>query len=185
MFFDHSQDPHTKGQIDPKALGELLVDRGLGSRELTEVRVYRGIPDSAKDPRGYGACFSQCAGWEKNANIKVITRPLRYPRNWPAEREEEKGIDVALAVDFVMMAVRREYEVGLIMSTDTDLKPALEAVLAMHGSPFPRVELAAWSSPSRRSRRLSVAGAKIWCHWLTENDYWFVSDQVNYSVGRP
>jgi hypothetical protein len=54
-------------------------------------------------------------------------------------REEEKGIDVALAIDFVTMAVRGEYDVGVIMSTDTDLKPALEAVAQMRGSPYPEV----------------------------------------------
>ena len=37
----------------------------------------------------------------------------------PGERPREKGIDIALAIDFAMMAVRGEYYVGILMSTDT------------------------------------------------------------------
>ena len=65
--------------------------------------------------------------------MKVIQRTLRYPSDWPSRKAQEKGIDVALAVDFVMMAVAEEYDVGVLMSTDTDLKPALEAVVALGG----------------------------------------------------
>jgi hypothetical protein len=41
------------GQVDPHALGELLVQRGPPGvdRELSEVRVYRGQPDSRRIPR--------------------------------------------------------------------------------------------------------------------------------------
>jgi hypothetical protein len=74
-------------------LGRLLVGRNSG-RELTEVRVYRGQPDSTRDPKGYGANLRQCAAWER-AGATVITRPLRYPAGWPSERAVEKGIDVA------------------------------------------------------------------------------------------
>ena len=42
---------------------------------------------------------------------------------------------MALALDFVAMAMRGEYEVGILMSTDTDLKPALELVAQMTTGP--------------------------------------------------
>ncbi len=93
----------------------------------------------------------------------------------------EKGIDVALAVDFVMMAVRNDYDVGVIMSTDTDLQPALEAVLELGGKPFPRCEVAAWSVSGRHGRRLGLPGRRIWCHWLDELDYRAVADPRDYS----
>jgi hypothetical protein len=48
--------PHWCGQIDPVALGQLLVSRGPYDRRLMGVRLYRGVPDSTKDPKGYGAC---------------------------------------------------------------------------------------------------------------------------------
>jgi len=166
------------GQIDPMRLGHLLVQRSAG-RTLTGVRVYRGRPDSEKDPKGYGANRRQSAVWE-HAGATVVTRALRYPAAWPAEREEEKGIDVALALDFMAMAVHGEYDVGILMSTDTDLKPALEKVIALGGSPFPRCEVAAWSSPDRHCRRLSIQKAKLWCHWLGLDDYRAVADPTDY-----
>ena len=60
----------------------------------------------------------------------MITRSLRYPRGWPTVPAQEKGIDVALAVDFVKLAVEGDYDVGVMLSTDNDLLPALEVVAA-------------------------------------------------------
>lgn len=172
--------PAQAGQIDPLRLGELIATKSA-ERELARGRVYRGRPDSRRDPRGYGANLRQCTRWERDPRVQVIWRTLRYPRNWPQEREEEKGIDVALAIDFVTMAVRGEYDVGVIMSTDTDLKPALEAVAAMGGNPYPRAEVAAWSTQAQHSRRLSIPGRRLWCHWLDEQDYRSVADPTDYT----
>jgi uncharacterized LabA/DUF88 family protein len=172
--------PYTAGQIDPLRLGELLAAKSPYDRELAEVRVYRGQPDSTKDPKGYGASSRQHAAWRANPKTTVITRTLRYPRNWPRERAEEKGIDVALAVDFVVMAVRGEYDVGILMSVDTDLKPALEAVADLKGAPYPRAEVAAWSAPNQHSRRLSIRTAKLWCHWLGPTDFTACADPTDY-----
>jgi uncharacterized LabA/DUF88 family protein len=173
------------GQVDPYKLGDLIVSRGQQfDRELAEVRVYRGQPDSQRDPHGYAANDRQCRHWQSLPKTAVITRTLRYPRNWPQEREHEKGIDVQLAIDLVAAAVRVEYDVGILMSTDTDLKPALEFVRDMQGNPYPRCEVAAWSSPHGYSRRLSIAGRQIWCHWLDASDYEAVADRTNFAVPR-
>lgn len=80
------------------------------------------------------------------------------------------------------MAVRHEYDVGILMSRDTDLKPALEFVRGIQGEPYPRCEVAAWSSPHGYSRRLSIPGSQIWCHWLDEADYQAVADPTNYAL---
>lgn len=115
----------------------------------------------------------------------MITRALRYPRGWPDVPPVEKGIDVALAVDFVAMALIGEYDVGILLSTDTDLKPALEAVIGLSGTPYPRCEVTAWSFPGRRhSPRLSVKGMKLWCHWLGADDYEVVADPTDYRSQR-
>jgi uncharacterized LabA/DUF88 family protein len=181
-FHGFGADPQA-GQIDPHPLGDLLARRGPANvdRELAEIRVYRGQPDSARDPRGYAANDRQCRHWETLPKTKVVTRTLRYPRNWPQERAQEKGIDVQLAIDLVAGAVRTEYEVAILMSTDTDLKPALEFVRDLQGNPYPRCEVAAWSSPLGHSRRLSIPGRQIWCHWLGETDYRAVADATNYA----
>jgi len=181
--FHSWNDFQTCGQIHPLLLGQQIVSKDAYDNELTAIRVYRGRPDSLKDPRGYSANLRQCMAWEASSPLlKVIWRTLRYPRDWPEEKAEEKGIDVALAIDVVAMAVRKEYDVGVVMSTDTDIKPALEAVVSLGGNPFPRVAVAAWSSPDRHSRRLSIAGRQLWCFWLDENDYQAVADQTNYAA---
>jgi uncharacterized LabA/DUF88 family protein len=178
--FHQLTDPSPCGQIDPIRLGQLLVDRDPG-RELVEVRAYRGQPDASRDPKGYGANRRQCAAWEQ-AGVKVVLRPLRYPVGYPTEKAEEKGIDVILAVDFVTMAAQGDYEVGILMSTDTDLKPALEEVAALAGNRSPRCEVAAWSAPGVHSRRLSISGTHVWCHWLGPEDYKRVADPTDYTI---
>jgi uncharacterized LabA/DUF88 family protein len=114
------------GQVDPIGLGRLLAGKQAlgesGKRACHEVRVYRGRPDPRKEPQTNAAHMRQCQAWE-NAGAKVLTRPLRYPRNWPKERAEEKGIDVQIAIDMVMMAINKDLDVAILASTDTDQRP--------------------------------------------------------------
>ncbi|MEN3361570.1 MAG: hypothetical protein V7637_5552 [Mycobacteriales bacterium] len=184
--FHKRDDPHVYGQIDPLKLAQLLVDDSPFDRMLQQVRIYRGIPSSSHDPKGYGACSSQCASWAADPRVSVTLRPLSYPATWldtpmPGERPREKGIDVALAIDYVVMAVRGEYDVGILMSTDTDLKPALEAVATMTATDNVRAEVAAWRGATMGRRLGSVRGRKIWCHWLAEQAYTAIADGTNYS----
>lgn len=44
--------PARHGQVDPGALGRLLVEQSPYDRELAGVRIYRGLPSAAKDPKG-------------------------------------------------------------------------------------------------------------------------------------
>ncbi len=84
---------------------------------------------------------------------------------------------MALAVDFVTLAVQNQYDVGILFSTDTDLAPALEFVAARRGSPT--AEVACWWSKTAESY-LSVPGITIWSHRLSENDYKSVCDYTSY-----
>jgi hypothetical protein len=110
-------------------------------------------------------------------------RRLVQMRVYTLTPAREKGIDVALAVDVVRLGLRGDYEVGIIFSTDTDLEPAVEAVLDLCGDPFPRCEVAAWQT-RRNTSRLSVPGARVWCHWLSEEDYLSVHDPTDYRLPR-
>lgn len=179
-----SQDgaPHWEGQIHPGRLADLIVARGRQPRQLVEVRVYRGQPDSSKDPKAYGASQKQTAMWSRDPRVRVVSRPLRYPRDYPLSKPEEKGVDVQLAVDFVSMAIRGEYEVGVLMSEDTDLKPPLEAVVALPiTSQKVHCEVAAWAPPASPARRLRIPGVNLWCHLLSEADFRPVADNTNYA----
>ncbi len=182
-MFHPPASPHWDGQFHPGALGRLLVDRSPYDRELAGVRVYRGLPSSERDPRGYGAARAQMATWKRDPLVEPIPRPLRYPDDWPKSPAEEKGVDVALAVDFVMGAVKGWFDIGIVMSLDTDLKPAMEVVLdQLHGI---RVEVAAWRCEDAYSRRLGLKNRRIWCHWLGEDDYAKLRDDHDYNTGQP
>jgi len=175
----------SEGQVDPLALGHLLAGHVPGGR-LTDVRVYRGRPSQRRDARSYSAHQRQT---DKQVNlggglVSVISRDLRYPPDWPKRPAQEKGIDVALAVDFVMMAARRDYDVGILFSSDTDLVPALEAVLALRPADRVSCEVAAWAARGGRPRSLSVRGAGLRRHLLPEADYRAVADPTDYTRSR-
>ena|SRR5665648_76705 len=175
----------SEGQVDPLALGRLLARRVSGGC-LANVRVYRGRPSQRRDSRSYSAYRRQTATQASRGVglVTVISRDLRYPPDWPRRAAQEKGIDVALAVDFVMMIARRECDVGILFSSDTDLVPALEAVLALRPGSPPACEVAAWAAPCGRPRSLSVRGARIRRHLLPEADYRVAADPTDYTLLR-
>jgi uncharacterized LabA/DUF88 family protein len=179
--FHQGQGPRRFGNVEPLLLAQRLLQLSPGRRrELVGVRVYRGQPDPTRDPRGYAANRRQQDAWRRRG-VVVVQRPLRYPKAWPAEKAQEKGVDVALAVDFVMLAVTHAYDVGILVSTDTDLVPALEAVVDLGGNRGPRAEVAAWTS-SRAAPRLRITRAKLWCHYLRVDDYRGMVDASDYTT---
>ena len=168
---------HTRGQFHPIDLAELICSRlpyGVTEeRKLREVRLYTGRPSATYEPKTYGAHMKQCLSWEA-AGVTVIHRPLRYLSGHPPA---QKGVDVALALDFVIMAIEGEYDIGIIFSTDTDLRPALEFI-ASRGCP--KGEVACWWS-DRSQSYLSISNAKVWSHRLTEQAYKSICDYTDYN----
>ena len=178
-LFPNTQDGRA-GQFRPMALGQLIAGRGGPGGApctLSEVRIYSGRPDPSLENRVYSAHRKQTGRWTSDG-ATVITRRLRYPQNWPDESAEEKGIDVALAIDFVRLAIQGTYDVGVIMSTDSDLQPALEFVRE-HKPGQLYVAVAAWGVQGQH-QRLWLPNASIWCHWLSLADYNSVADQTRY-----
>lgn len=181
-FFAGRPQHHFDGQVDPVSVGELICSRGPAgsSRELHEVRIYTGRPSSDRQPRAYAAHMRQCAAWS-HAGALVIPRTLRYPRRWPEERAQEKGIDVQLAIDFAAGATDSTYDIGVIFSTDTDLRPALEFV-AKRFEGVRRAETAAWRS-NGANRALRVTNPRpTWCHYLDAGDFMAVRDDTDYNI---
>lgn len=186
-FGNPSVDPYTFGQVFPRRLALLLKDRGREldpARELVSVRVYRGEPDAKRSPVGQAACQRQVRFWNAQALVTAVTRPLSYleiawgsggvPIDW---KPREKGIDVLIAIHMVMGAIHDEYDTAILISADTDLVPALEAVLELGK----RVEVASWRPETRWGTRLIVPGRNVWCHWLTRHDLDVVRDGTDYT----
>ncbi len=115
-FGNQRHEPFTFGQVLPHRLGQLLRDKAAGvdpSRSLVETRVYRGEPAAERSRVGQAACQRQIRFWVEQEGVKPITRPLQYlPTAWDAGQPtawtaREKGIDVLIAIDMVMGAVKR------------------------------------------------------------------------------
>lgn len=112
------------------------------------------------------------------SGVTVVRHPVRYPPTWPKEPAQEKGIDVALAADFIELALDQEYDVGIVFSSDTDLVPILSKVV---NRKLARVEVAAWTG----APRLQFPGTLLpWCHRLTRPDYLSVADPTDYTRVR-
>lgn len=180
---------HTKGQVNPLRLGNLIAGRVVDNqdRRITAIRIYRGIPDSRKSRKGNAAYLRHKEASERLAPdlVTVIGRPLRYPHGWPQIREHEKGIDVQLSIDFVLGYVRREFDVGVLFSGDTDVLPSLEAAheIAEQDDALLPPEVAAWGARGRSSgKRLRPKGLELHCHWLGELDLKQCEDDTDYNV---
>lgn len=73
--------------------GQIVKGFRTPHRHLTAVSVYRGLPSSDKDRKGYGAASRQVAMWSKSPLVHPYTRPLNYR---DPKEPREKGIDVLL-----------------------------------------------------------------------------------------
>ncbi|MEZ0446609.1 NYN domain-containing protein [Cellulomonas sp. ICMP 17802] len=186
--------PFTAGQVDPVDLAHVLLSRGpVGEpRELLQVRIYRGIPDQVHDPKAYAAARRQIASWQRDPRVQVFSRVLRgYPSDWGkpgcTEKPREKGVDVSLALDVVTCGLDGMYDVGIVMSSDQDIVPALEYMdrrRISRGKPV--TEVAAWRGDmGRRPNRITVGKGRPYCHWLSQADYWGVQDERDYTAPAP
>ena len=142
-----------------------------------EVRVYRGQPNPLKDARTHASHMRQRAVGSATERLSS-----HDPSNTSPHPPREKGIDVQIAVDFVAGAIEGRYDIGIMFSADTDLRPPLEYVFDKFAE-TPRAEVAAWRTPTH-SQRLSLRGRNVWCHYLDETDYQRVRDATNYARPR-
>ncbi len=163
------------GNVDPLKLARHLAS-GDG-RQLQELRIYRGRPDNAKNPRGYSAWRSQTSAWASACGglLTERYRDLRYRGG----EIVEKGIDVSLAVDLVRLAMENGATGQVVVfSSDTDLVPAVELAVELRGEAF--VEVAGWTGPHPSAALLDVAGARKLP--LDRRIYDRVEDPTDYSV---
>lgn len=179
-FFDDERDPGTDGHFHPLRLALKLKGLGVGDRELVGVRVYRGLPSEHRDPVGAAAADRQAGIWRKADIVVPVTRTLNYR---DPKRPREKGIDVALAIDFVMLS-REEYDVGILFSEDTDLLPALEAVANLKGSGA--CETGCWKPTNGNiARPLLLPKQRLGnVHLMSRQDYDHVCDRTDYNIKR-
>lgn len=171
------------GNFSPFKLARILAagnDRGK-SASLVRVEVHRGIPSSSKDSVGFGANRRQAAAWVKESDVVVPKlRPLRYPRDWPNEPPEEKGVDVDLALSLVEAVTLKRCDVAILFTHDTDLVPAIDTAARLRGAGC--IETASWRGDYSRARLRSKAhGSAVFHHEISDKVYDLVADPTNYA----
>lgn len=182
--FGLTDTPTEEGQVSPYRVAQhLAAGNGRGAdANLVRVEIHRGLPNSTKDPVGYGANRRHSAAWMRENEEVVIPRlrPLRYPATYPRDPPEEKGIDVQLALAAVehTMGDPALCDVAVIFSHDTDLVPAVQTISRLKGAAH--VETASWISDIY-SARIRVQGHRVFHHELDRGVYEAVRDTVNYA----
>ncbi len=168
--------------VHPVKIAERIVSKRRGDNELVAVRVYRGRPNPEHQPTNTAANDGQKAAWEPHRRVTVVRRDLNY-RGWPDEKPHEKGIDVALAVDYVRMSMLEECDVAILFSADRDLLPALEMAFQ---NTKPNTEIACWSGRATSPKPLwfpeYLPNGKYlpYCHFLKEEDWDACRDHTPY-----
>jgi uncharacterized LabA/DUF88 family protein len=168
-------------QIDPRRLADSVLRLGRPGNELTQVRVYRTVPNGKLDAPAFSAVLRQMESWS-NAGVEVVRRPQEDPRASIGEGIDDdigpKGLAVALAVDLAVMAWRDQYDLAIVVSSDVDLAPGLKAVL---DHTWKTIEVASWRNPCSPSQRLRVPRENIPCWWLDSTVFESAYDPTDYT----
>jgi len=143
--------PPELGEVDPVALARNLVDGRSRGGTLVDVEVFRGRPDPGRQPGAARAYSRQICAWSRYGPLlEVHSLPVSYrPTVWDSDGRpsawdgHEKGIDTSMAIRIVLGAERRNFDVAVVFTADTDLQPAVDAVF---GSGL-TAETATWDTP--------------------------------------
>ena len=173
--FGLTEHPSVAGAVDPLKLARHLATIVENGR-LQEVRIYRGRPDNDRDPKGYSAWRSQTAAWQSSMGETLIPRyrDLKYRGG----AVMEKGIDVWLAIDLVKLAMDKAVDRVVVVTSDTDLVPAVELAAEIVGAPF--VEVAGWTGNFPSAEVLAVDGVPR--HQLDATLYERFHDDTDYNL---
>ena len=178
--FHDPLDPSRYGNVRPRAFAQMLAQKQSADDRLVHVGVYRGEPNPRKDPQTHGAHMRQREAWVKECGVdllRVRSRPLRYPPGRPNSDAEEKGIDVQLAIDAMVMGLRDEYDLAILATTDTDLVPVVEGLVALkQQAGKPDVAVIGWAGTSQKLE----AGVDIL--WIGKHDYEVVRNLEDFNL---
>lgn len=110
---------------DPPKLAAAVVAQKQGWT-LRETRFYTGIPSPEYDPANRGFWDHKLAHLGRQQNVKAFGRELRYHDvkmldGTVFHEPREKGIDVRIAIDVIVLAYAASFDVALVFSQDQDL----------------------------------------------------------------
>lgn len=106
---------------------EKLCEKLAGDRRLVRNYYYNAAVDQSKEPIRYKDQQRFFQTIETLPYFELRKGRLVY-RDWPNVGPYEKGIDIQIATDMIMHAVRGTCDVVLLISGDNDFVGALQAV---------------------------------------------------------
>jgi len=138
VFIDGSNLYHRlKSLIDDKSMSLLDFDYRKFSEwlckenKLQEIRYYVGVIKRQKNNKKSEIMYAnQQRLFRKlqQQNIEIILGHLIQHQD---KTYHEKGVDVRLAIEMIKLARQNKYELAILVSSDTDLVPAVEEIKSM------------------------------------------------------
>lgn len=141
-----SSPPYSWPSYDVEKLANALTSR-ISGRTLQQVRFYTGVPNSRGNPFWHGF-------W--NNKLRFLRNGGIYTyRGRVNSGGQEKGVDVTISLDLVQATYRKEFEVAIIVSQDSDFGPAVRVAKSIAKSQGRRLvfESAFPVGPGSNSRR--------------------------------
>ncbi len=148
--------PYSWPSYDVAKLATALVARTSG-RTLTQIRFYTGVPTPNSNPFWHGF-------WSNKLRF-LSSRGIYVYRGRVNPGQQEKGVDVSIAIDLIHMAYKNEYDVAIVVSQDWDFKPAISMAkeIATDQGRALSFESAFPYEPGRSKSPRGTPGA-IWVH---------------------
>jgi uncharacterized LabA/DUF88 family protein len=87
------------------------------ARTLTQIRFYTGVPDARIDP--FWHTF-----WT-NKLRRLLNKGIYVYKGRLNASNQEKGVDVSIAIDLINLTYRNEYDLAILVSQDWDFGPAV------------------------------------------------------------
>lgn len=182
VAFGLANAPGERGIVSPLGLARVLAAGNKRRRhELVRVEVHRGLADSRRQPTANSAALRQRDAWEAESPVesprlvRAKLRPLAYDPE--TGDPEEKGIDVAIAVSALELAITGDADVIVIFSHDSDLVPSIDAIRRLYGHQ-PTVETGSWWSPTYRKRIPPTRN--VMNHTLDEETFLSIETPIDY-----
>lgn len=107
-----------------KFVEEVLTNQG---KQLEAIKYYSAKYPQDRDPYKHGRDAAFFKNLEEKQNIRVIEGKFLVPQD-KSIPPREKGVDVRLATDLIFDAFLGNFEVAYIISSDTDLVPAIKQI---------------------------------------------------------
>ena len=117
-------------------------------RELRRAYYYNARRDQSREPERYVSQQQFFDYLRRVPKLEVRLGNLVY-RGFPEPRPIQKGVDVRLATDMLVYALRGNYDTAILVSGDTDFADAVQAVKELGRN----VEIALFGVGSSRALR--------------------------------